>query len=354
MRLQRATYIVILTIAIVYILHVSQSYLIPLVLAFLIWDIIRGLRDFFTRSQFIKKHAPIWLLNTLSFGLIFLVLSAFSNLLATGIAQFSNEFPTYQDNIKKIDEFVFEKYNYNLLEQLEKYFGTFDFTQLIQPIFNGLSVVLADGFMITLYCIFLLLEESIFRRKFRSLFKDKNRYHKVNQVIYEIDKLFSEYLSLKTIVSLLTGFLSYFVLWILDVHAPLLWAALIFLLNYIPSVGSLIATAFPTIVAMLQTGDIMSGVWVLVFVGIIQIIVGNFIEPRIMGNSLNISPFVVIVTLVLWGAIWGIIGTLLSVPITVMLILIMAQFDGTKGIAIMLSESGKVQTIENLDVNDLD
>ena len=72
-----------------------------------------------------------------------------------------------------------------------------------------------------------------------------------------------------------------------------------------------------------------------------------------MGNSLNISPFVVIVALVLWGAIWGIIGMLLSVPITVIMILIMAQFDNTKSIAIMLSESGKVGTIEELDVNDL-
>lgn len=351
MRLQRATYIVVLIIAITYILYVSQSYLIPLVLAVLIWDIIRGLRDFFTKIDFVKKHFPVWLLNTLSFGLIFSVLSILSNMIASGIGQFSTKLPHYQENIYKINEIVLNKYNYNLIEQLEKYFGTFDFTVVIQPIFNGLSVVLADGFMITLYCIFLLMEESIFRKKFRSIFNTENRFLKTNEMLRQIDELFTEYLSLKTIVSLITGFCSYLVLLFLGVDAPVLWGILIFLLNYIPSIGSLIATAFPTVVAMLQTGDIMSGVWVLVAVGAIQIIVGNFVEPKVMGNSLNISPFVVIVALVVWGAIWGIIGMLLSVPITVMMILILAQFDSTKGIAIMLSESGKVQNIDNLDVN---
>ena len=178
MRLQRATYIVVLLIAITYILYISQSYLIPLVLAVLIWDIIRGLRDFFTRSNFVKKYFPVWILNTLSFGTIFLVLSVLSNMIVSGISQFSTRLPTYQANIYKINEVVLTKYNYNLIEQLEKYFGTFDFTVLIQPIFNGLSVVLADGFMITLYCIFLLLEESIFRKKFRSLFDKEERFLK--------------------------------------------------------------------------------------------------------------------------------------------------------------------------------
>jgi predicted PurR-regulated permease PerM len=142
----------------------------------------------------------------------------------------------------------------------------------------------------------------------------------------------------------LTGFLSYIVLLVLGVHSPILWAILIFLLNYIPSIGSLIATTFPAIFAMLQFGDLSSGIWVLVSVGTIQLVVGNFIEPKIMGNSLNISPLVVLVALIVWGAIWGIVGMLLSVPITVMMIIIMAQFENTKSLAILLSATGELKT----------
>jgi predicted PurR-regulated permease PerM len=84
------------------------------------------------------------------------------------------------------------------------------------------------------------------------------------------------------------------------------------------------------------------GLYALIAIWIIQWIVANVIEPRIMGNSLNISPFVVILSLIIWGGIWGIAGMFLSVPLTVIIIVIMAQFKMTKGLAIMLSESGKV------------
>jgi predicted PurR-regulated permease PerM len=81
-----------------------------------------------------------------------------------------------------------------------------------------------------------------------------------------------------------------------------------------------------------------------VSIGTIQLVVGNFIEPKIMGNSLNISPLVVLVALIVWGAIWGIVGMLLSVPITVMMIIIMAQFENTKSLAILLSATGELKT----------
>lgn len=343
MKLQRATYLVILLSALVYILYISQGFLIPMVLAFLIWDVIRGLRDFFSRIKFVKDKFPIWLLNTLSFGLIFLVLTILSNLIISGINQLTMDLPQYQANVSHINDLILEKYKFNALEKIQGYTGDFDFTVMIQPIFNGLSAILSDGFVITLYCIFILLEESMFRKKFRLMFENDKDFNRINGILHQVDELFTEYLSLKTMVSLLTGFLSYIVLVIIGVHSPILWAILIFLLNYIPSIGSLIATAFPAFFAMLQFGDLSSGVWVLVCVGVIQVVVGNFVEPKIMGNSLNISPFFVLIALVVWGAIWGIVGMLLSVPITVMMIIIMAQFENTKALAILLSANGEVK-----------
>jgi predicted PurR-regulated permease PerM len=272
------------------------------------------------------------------------VLSILSNLIINGINQLTLDLPQYEANVTHINALILEKYNFDALEKIGNYTGNFEFTSLIQPIFNGLSAVLADGFMITLYCIFILLEESIFRKKIRLIFKNEKDFVRMNGMLNEIDTLFTEYLSLKTMVSLLTGFLSYIVLLVLGVHSPILWAILIFLLNYIPSIGSLIATTFPAIFAMLQFGDLSSGIWVLVSVGTIQLVVGNFIEPKIMGNSLNISPLVVLVALIVWGAIWGIVGMLLSVPITVMMIIIMAQFENTKSLAILLSATGELKT----------
>ena len=161
-------------------------------------------------------------------------------------------------------------------------------------------------------------------------------------MLAQIDKSIGSYLALKTIISFLTGFLSYFALIFIGIDAPLFWAFLIFLMNYIPTVGSLIATVFPAVFAMLQFGELMPGVWVLIIVGVIQLIVGNFIDPKVTGNTLNVSPLVVIVGLAFWGAIWGIIGMILSVPITVMLIVIFSEFKSTQAIAILLTKNGNI------------
>jgi predicted PurR-regulated permease PerM len=162
----------------------------------------------------------------------------------------------------------------------------------------------------------------------------------------KIDHSVQQYVALKTLVSLATGILSYFSLLFIGVDAPAFWAFLIFVLNYIPNIGSLIATLFPAIFALFQFGELTQGFLVLLIVGSIQMVIGNFAEPRIMGNSLNISPLVVLLTLAVWGVMWGITGMLLSVPITIILIIIMAEFPSTRPVAILLSQDGQLNKSE--------
>lgn len=93
---------------------------------------------------------------------------------------------------------------------------------------------------------------------------------------------------------------------------------------------------------MLQFGEVMPGIWVLIIVGAIQLIVGNYLDPKLTGNTLNVSPLIVILGLAFWGAIWGIIGMFLSVPITVMIIIILSEFPATQPIAILLTKNGNI------------
>ena len=126
--------------------------------------------------------------------------------------------------------------------------------------------------------------------------------------------------------------------------APEFWAFLIFILNFIPTIGSLIATIFPAVFCLFQFGTFLPSLLVLGIVGTIQVIVGNLLEPKIMGSSMNISPLVTILSLSIWGALWGIIGMILSVPIMVVMIIIFSQFEKTKPLAIMLSEKGEISS----------
>ena len=155
----------------------------------------------------------------------------------------------------------------------------------------------------------------------------------------------NKYITLKTGISLLTGGLSYVVLLLFGIDYAFLWAFLIFLFNYIPYIGSLIATILPAIFAVIQFGTIWSFVWVFISVEAIQLVVGNYIEPKVMGKSLNLSPLVVVVALSFWGYVWDLLGMFLSVPITSIMLIMLAQFPATRSFAILLTENGNIENV---------
>ena len=126
------------------------------------------------------------------------------------------------------------------------------------------------------------------------------------------------------------------------IDSPLLWAFVIFILNFIPVIGAFLVALLPSTFAILQFGEINLPLILFFTLGTIQTVIGNVIEPKLMGDSLNISPLVALFSLAFWGAIWGILGMVVSVPITVILIILLAHFPKTKSIAIFLSHHGKI------------
>jgi predicted PurR-regulated permease PerM len=141
---------------------------------------------------------------------------------------------------------------------------------------------------------------------------------------------------------LITGTLCGITFFAFGLDSPLLWAFVLFIMNFIPVIGSLLAVFFPTFFALIQFGDFSTPALMLAILIAIQMVIGNILEPKIMGDSLNISPLVALFSLAFWGAIWGITGMLVSVPITVILIILLAHFPSTKNISILLSNTGKV------------
>ena len=196
--------------------------------------------------------------------------------------------------------------------------------------------------MIIFYTMFLFIEETLFQRKISMIFNENGKKDGFQSTLKKIDKSLSSYISLKSLIALMTSTLSYFILLGVGIDSPVFWAFLIFMFNFIPSVGPILGTIMPALFSLLQFGQFTPFLIILISLGIVAVLIGSFVEPRLMGNTLNISPLVAILSLAIWGAIWGIIGMLLSVPITVTMIIIFSQFKGTRNIAILLSEKGKV------------
>ena len=342
MMAQKVASYFIIFISIVALLVIGKSLLMPFILGFLIWFLIVEFRTLLVKIPFIGSKMPTWFWTLISSLVLFLICGLAINVLIDNIKALSKEIPVYEANLKIVNANLDQTFGINLFESINNYVGDFKLSKLLSPILNSITDLFSNAFMIVLYVLFLILEESVFHPKLMKVFADGKKFTEVSIILEKIKKSTSNYITLKTIISLITGIASYFALVLIGIDTPIFWAFLIFLMNFIPTIGSLIGTLFPALIALLQFGDLMHFGLVLGIVGIIQVIIGNFVEPKLMGNSLNLSPLVVILALSFWGAIWGIIGMILSVIITVIMVILFSQFKATKPIAILLSEKGNI------------
>ena len=342
MRIMKTASLLVIIVIVYAVLYYGRDLIIPMIIALFIWYLIKESRDLLVRIPKIGTKIPLWILNFLSFGFMFGILSIVVSLISHNMQYLNANVDKYQESLTRLISNIEETYQLDIISRATEFIGNWNFTELLSNILGSLSGIFSNAFTIVLYAVFLLLEESFFHVKLRSLFRNNDDYQSAQNIIAKVDRSISSYLSLKTLVSLLTGFLSYIALLILGVDAPIFWSFLIFLLNYIPTIGSLIATTFPAIFALIQFGNYTNALAVLIVVGTIQVIIGNILEPKVMSNSLNISALVVLISLSFWGVLWGISGMFLAVPIMVIAIIFLSEFKSTKPIAIILSEKGDI------------
>lgn len=339
MQLQNIAYFCVSTISVIALLIYGQSIIVPFLLGGLLWFMMRSLKYNLGRIPFLQK-LPSWLISVFASLTLLGGLALFFNLILANINTLSQSTALYQSNIDKVVEQINTTFSIDVFDELQQYSGDMDFTNILNALFTSISDVMGNAFMILLFAVFILAEEAFFTTKMKNFFDTDEAYQQYAYLADKTEDAIGDYFRLKTFVSLITGVASYLTLLLIGVQSPAFWAFLIFLLNFIPTVGSLIATLFPAAFSLLQFGELTPFLLVLIIVGAIQVVVGNFLEPKIMGSSMNISPLVTIIALSLWGIIWGVIGMILSVPITVIMIIVMAQFESTRKVAILLSEKG--------------
>jgi len=325
-----------------YILIVGEYLIIPFVIALVIWYLVNSIRQVFMRVKIGNRALPSWLTLLAATLSIIFVLTMIGELIAHNANAMMASAPTYKGKLESLTQQGMELVGIDELPNFANLFEGFDYTTMVSNIVNTLSGLAGNIFLILIYVGFFLAEQGSFNKKLTSLFPNEEQRDRIKKILSRINESIQTYLSVKTLASFLTGLLSFIILLSVGVDFAIFWASLIFLLNYIPTIGSLIATAFPALLALIQFDHLTPFVIVLIGVGAVQVAVGNILEPRLMGSSLNLSPLVVILSLSLWGAIWGVAGMILCVPIMVILMIILAQFPLTRPVAILLSANGKV------------
>jgi predicted PurR-regulated permease PerM len=266
-------------------------------------------------------------------------------LIGTSLNDFSQALPAYQERFQEKTQILLallERMGLDLSDQgLLEVFDPGAAMGLVVGILNGLKGVLTNGFLIMLTAIFILLEASSFPIKLRAILTDPKRsLSYFEKFIYTVQR----YIAIKTLISLGTGIAIAIWLLILGVDYPLLLGLLAFLLNYVPTIGSILAAVPAVLLTLLQLG---MGKVLLVVMGylVVNIVVGNVIEPRIMGRGLGLSTLVVFLSVVFWGWVFGPVGMLLSVPLTMTVKIALDSNEDTRWIAILLGSEASVEDV---------
>ena len=326
-------------LVIVYGLQMAKALLVPFLLAtFLALITVRPM-------LWMQRHrVPAILAALIIVLVVMLILAILGAIVGTSIADFTAALPAYQARLDVIvqglvnlvgDRFNTDESFKNLSDVIDPGWAM----GLVANILNGLTDVLKNVFLIFFTMIFILLEASTVETKVEAAFgRTTKSLQRQRKFLADLGR----YLGIKTIVSLATGLAAGLLTWAIGLDFPLLWAMLAFLLNYVPTIGSIIA-AFPAILmAIVQLGFGEASATAIGFVAI-NVVFGNFIEPRLMGYGVGISPLIVFIGLVIWGFVFGPVGMLLSVPLTMTLKLALESDPRTRWIAILIGSERDAQ-----------
>jgi predicted PurR-regulated permease PerM len=212
------------------------------------------------------------------------------------------------------------------------------FMRFAQVGLRALSDFLSQFFVVVIYLLFILAERAGLRQRTAQAFQPDQVRH-IQELAERVNASITQYLVVKTLMSLLGGLAAWVVLVAFGVDYAGLWAVITFLFNYIPYLGSTVATILPVLLSLVQFEDPLRSLVILVLLVLPQTVIAYLIEPRLAGKRLDLSPFVIILSLAFWGSLWGIVGMILAVPLVVTIKTILDQIRVTRPLGRMLSNA---------------
>lgn len=331
----------IITLVLVgFVLKAAQVVILPLIIAWLLSYLFAPVVNFLARHKVPTGVAVLAVLLILV-GFFYLI----GVFVQTRVMGFIGQYDQYAAQLTQIASDAMVRFNIP-----ESYFREFDWAGRVGAGLVTLSGsfvnIVSNMGMILIFLVFMLLGKPYSQSKIEQAFAD-DRAEKITAVTSSITGQISRYLYIKVMISAITAILVWVVLVAMKVDFPLTWAVFTFLLNFIPTVGSVIATVPPVLVALVQFyPSFWPAIIVLILLLLIQQTMGSFIEPKLMGDSLNLSPVVILLSLVFWGWLWGITGALLSVPIAAAIKIVCENIEALKPISVLMGTGKNIPHVD--------
>jgi len=322
-RVQTVCLVLISTILTGAALYWLRPVMVPFVLALFISLGLRAGAEFLEQKARVPHSAA--LSATVLIGLAFLVLVA--TLFSVSVSELTNKAALYEDHVRELVTRASALLPAEWRAQQQESFSQISVSSLgglLARTANAIANTLSNSFIVLIFVLFLML--------------GAGRGRRTDGMWGEAETRIKRYIATKATISFATGFFVGVTLFVLGVPLALVFGLFAFLLNFIPSIGSVLATLLPLpILAVSPEVSLQTAVLAIVIPAVVQLTIGNFIEPKIMGESLDLHPVSILLSLILWGMLWGILGMILSVPIMVVLKILCERFEGSRPIAELLA-----------------
>lgn len=333
-RISVALLAVLTTVAVGFVLQQAQSVILPLIIAWLLSFILTPAVNMMAGRR-IPRPLAILLVLVLLIGILYIAIIFLNGRISAVITAF----PKYHSRFNEITQLIGNRLNlsHNPLADVN---WMVTLRTFLVKLSGSLLFILNNLVLVVIFLVFILLGHPYLRFKIKKALSDENAA-KVTVIINAISSQFSRYLVVQFIISLVTGILVWLSLTVIGVDFAVTWGALAFLLNFIPTIGSIISAVPPILLAFIQFfPGFWPGVATLIALLTIHMVIGGAISPKVVGDRLNLSPVVILMSLLFWGWLWGIIGALLSVPIASAVKILCENVEELRPISIMMG-SGK-------------
>lgn len=339
----------IVAVIMVVILILLKDLLIPITIAILLTYLFYPVLEFL--KERLKLPTPLGLIVILIIN--FAVFYVLGLIFFSSVGDFSTRIEYYGDKLSQIVKDILSPFDLTIIE-LEGFLGLqiqkFDASKLlkqlfdagiIQGFFTSFSNLLSNFFIVMIFWMFMILGKKRFEERLKIAYSSSsgNIEKQLNAIVDQLQS----YLLIKTLISIATGVTFTAVLSIYGIDFAMFWGLLAFILNYLPNIGSLLATVFPILIALLDFGFGFTSISLAAILLIVQNIYGNLIEPKFLGMKLDLSPVFILISLIFWGWIWGIVGMFMAVPIASLFKILCSNINPLKPIAILIGTKAEQQ-----------
>jgi predicted PurR-regulated permease PerM len=316
----------------------ASAILVPFLLSLFIAIILSPMFQFLQRKKFPDSLALIVVI----FGFV-IFLALIASLIGTSVQDFSANINNYTLKLNAYYENLAQyaaHFGFDIsVEEIRAMFDSKQVMLFTSSLVKSMSSMFTNSFVILLTVAFMLLESKTFSKKIDFADGDKDTIVHINSIL---DKI-KEYMMLKALISLLTGVVVWIALVLIGTDYAFLWAVFAFLLNFIPNIGSIIAAVPAVIITLVQLGSFSALLVASLYVAI-NVVIGSIIEPKIMGKGLGLSTLVVFLSLLFWGWLLGMVGMLLSIPLTIMAKIILNENENSRWVSVLLGSGDNLQS----------